>query len=450
MARNDLIILQRGSQGLRSLLRTPGLVACYLPWLDGSGQTLTDWTGLGNDRQLGSTAGADADDPTWGTGGKWLEFDGIDDILADGPTATTVWSLLGDDYGNALGWVRGKRTNVAGRFYAELRFDREIGVAERRRIFRNVEAMLKLQGVTGTFYDWAYPIPCTAGTMDFSITNADDLLWVAPDGTTSTAVRPQFEHASQQTSWAFCSNWDAGDLEIDDNDTNALYIGDLADLPPVIAHYLDLYNCSNITGDLSDVSGVTYYLRLYNCTNVTGDLSDVSGVTYYLNLTNCANITGDLSDVSGVTYYLRLYNCTNVTGDLSDVSGVTYLLDLSNCTNVTGDLSDVSGVTYLLNLTNCANITGDLSDVSGVTSYLYLINCADITGTLNPKASLKYIYLNGTGITETQLDNSIIAVNTVTTVVGEFKWSTGVRSVASDDAYDALATAGWTLTEREW
>jgi hypothetical protein len=198
--------------------------------------------------------------------------------------------------------------------------------------------------------------------MDFSITNADDLLWVAPDGTTSTAVKPQFEHASQQTSWAFCSNWDAGDLEINDNDTNALYIGDLADLPPVIAHYLSLFNCTNVTGDLSDVSGVTRTLSLYNCANVTGDLSDVSGVTYFL----------------------------------------------------------------------------------------HLINCADITGTLNPKASLKYIYLVGTGLTETQLDNSIIAVNTVTTVVGEFKWSTGVRSSASDDAYDALATAGWTLTEREW
>jgi hypothetical protein len=374
--------------------------------MDGSGQTLTDWTGLGNDCQLGSTAGANADDPTWGTGGKWLEFDGIDDILSSGPSATTVWSLLGDNYGNALGWVRGKRKNVAGRMYAELRFNREIGVFERTRIFKNVETLLTAQGITGTFYDWAYPIPCTAGTMDFAITNATDLLWVAPDGTTSTLARPKFIHASQQTSWAFCSNWDDSDLYIVDNTTDARYVGDLADLPPVIAHYL----------------------RLSNCANVTGDLSDVSGVTYWLDLSNCANVTGDLSDVSGVTYLLRLSNCSNVTGDLSDVSGVTYRLWLSNCANVTGDLSDVSGVTYWLDLYNCANVTG----------------------TLAPDDTLRYIYINGTGLSTTELDNSIIALATNTVVTGTLSYDTGVRSAASDDAYDALDTAGWTLPAREW
>lgn len=384
MARNDLIILQRGSQGLRSLLRTPGLVAAYLPYLDGSGQTLTDWTGLGNDRQLGSTAGADADDPTWGTGGKWLEFDGIDDVLADGPAATTVWSLLGDNYGNALGWVRGKRKNVAGRMYAELRFNREIGAFERARIFANVRTLLTAQDITGKFYDWAYPIPCTAGTMDFSIANATDLLWVAPDGATSTAARPQFTHASQQTSWAFCSNWDAGNLEINDNATDALHIGDLADLPPVLAYSLNLDFCSNVTGDLENINNLEYLLNM--------------GKTY--------NITGDLSDVGKLTNYLRLSDNSHITGILEDVSKLTYTL--------------------------------------------YLVNCVNITGTLSPKATLQRIYLNGTGLNTTQLDNSIIALANVTTVVGILDYSLGVRSTASDAAYDALAAMGWTLPAREW
>jgi hypothetical protein len=41
-----------------------GLVG-YWPFDEGSGQTLGDETGNGLDAQLGSTSGADEDDPTW-------------------------------------------------------------------------------------------------------------------------------------------------------------------------------------------------------------------------------------------------------------------------------------------------------------------------------------------------------------------------------------------------
>ena len=327
---------------------------------EGLPQTVVDRSGNGNDRQLGSTAGVDADDPAWGAGGKWLTFDGVDDIIADGPSATTTWSLLGDPHGNALGWVRGKRTNVGGRMYAELRFNRVPTEAERVKLFRNVQTLLVGQGVTGTFYDWAYPIPCTTGVMDFSLKNGADRLWVAPDGTTSTVERPQFDLASNGTTWAYLSNWDAPNLEINDNNTNALYVGDIADIPPVINYYLDLYNCSNVTGDITNIRP-SYYASFYNCSKVTGDITNIRP-----------------------SYYASFAYCTNVTG------------------------------------------------------------------TLNPQATLQYINLTGTGLNTTQLDNSIIAVNAVTTVVGTFNWSTGVRSVTSDTAYDALDTAGWTLTAREW
>jgi len=61
---------------------------------------------------------------------------------------------------------------------------------------------------------------------------------------------------------------------------------------------------------------LTYYLNLYNCTNITGSLSDLQGkLTYVLNLYNCTNITGSLSDLQGkLTYVLNLYNCPNITG----------------------------------------------------------------------------------------------------------------------------------------
>jgi hypothetical protein len=50
---------------------------------EGSGQVATDSSGNGNNGQLGSTAGADANDPIWvdGISGKALGFDGVDDYV---------------------------------------------------------------------------------------------------------------------------------------------------------------------------------------------------------------------------------------------------------------------------------------------------------------------------------------------------------------------------------
>jgi hypothetical protein len=359
-------------------------VAAYLPYFDGSGQTLTDLSGHGNNVQLGSTAGADADDPTWGTGGKWLEFDGIDDILSSGPSATTVWSLLGDSYGNALGWVRGKRKNVAGRMYAELRFNREIGAFERARIFKNVETLLTAQGITGTFYDWAYPIPCTAGVMDFSISNADDLLLVAPDGTTSTDARPQFNLASAGTTWCYCSNWDET-VGVIANDTKERYLGDLADIPPALDYSLHLSECTNLSGDTSYISNIKRYVNLYKCYDITGQLSDFGDVYNYLAIQSCSHITGQLKDISAVEYFVNVYGCS------------------------------------------------------------------DITGPLTPHEDLESIRIGGTNLSTADLDQSIINLAAVTTVTGgTLYYDTGIRSAASDDAYDALDAAGWSLTAREW
>ena len=361
MARNDLIIiLNRGGGGLNSLQKIPGLVAAYFPLFQvqqgTTGQTLVDYSGKGNNALLGSTSDADTNDPTWG--GSYLTFNGIDQYISGGPTAASTLSLLGDPYGNALGWVQGKRTNVAGRLYAELRFSRKVYATEYKRIFSNVKMMLK--DISGTFYEWAYPIPCTAGTMDFSINNATNLLWVSPDGTTSTVANPKFTHASQQTSWAFCSNWSADNLQISDNATDAKYIGNIADVPPVITYYASFAYCSNVTGDITNIRP-------------------------------------------------------------------SYLASFQNCANVTGDITNIRPSYYA--------------------SFAY---CSNVTGTLNPEPTLQFIYLNGSGLTTTQLDDSIIAVANVTTVVGTFNWSLGKRSHASDAAYDVLAAKGWTLTAREW
>jgi hypothetical protein len=55
-----------------------GLLAEW-PFDDGAGQVVTDYSGNGHQGQVGSTAGADANDPAWATNPARLEFDGADD-----------------------------------------------------------------------------------------------------------------------------------------------------------------------------------------------------------------------------------------------------------------------------------------------------------------------------------------------------------------------------------
>ena len=85
-----------------------------------------------------------------------------------------------------------------------------------------------------------------------------------------------------------------------ENKSDAQTLLDLSDLGGLATNYLNLYNCSNVTGDLSALGGrITHYLGLYNCSKITGSLSDLGGkVTYYLNLYGCSKITGSLAAVS--------------------------------------------------------------------------------------------------------------------------------------------------------
>jgi hypothetical protein len=69
--------------GYQGTLSEPTLVA-HWTFDEASGQTLTDITGNGNDGTLGSTTGADGNDPTWtidGTRGSVLTFDGNQDYV---------------------------------------------------------------------------------------------------------------------------------------------------------------------------------------------------------------------------------------------------------------------------------------------------------------------------------------------------------------------------------
>ena len=130
-------------------------------------------------------------------------------------------------------------------------------------------------------HDGIFRIKHSGGLFDWSITNADNLTWYFPDGTTSNVARPS-RTIDAGTVKVVCDDWAKGSVKIADNETNSAFIGDLSDLPPV-TYLLDIGYCRNLTGNISDLPRVTYYLSMYNCSKLTGVLNVAGTVkTIYL------------------------------------------------------------------------------------------------------------------------------------------------------------------------
>ena len=114
--------------------------------------------------------------------------------------------------------------------------------------------------------------------------------------------------------------------------------------------------------------------------------------------------------------------------DLVDLQGkLIYLLDLAGCTNVTGSLADLQGnLTNTLSLYNCPNITGVYTPVD--------------TGT--PTTTV----LTGTGLSNADMDNTLIAYAAGSKNNGSFTATNKNRTAASDAAVTTLAGRGWTIS----
>ena len=154
-----------------------------------------------------------------------------------------------------------------------------------------------------------------------------------------------------------------------------------------------------------------------------------------------------LKDIPPLTNTLNLNRCTQVTGSLADAPRVTSYLGLDNCTQVTGSLADAPRVTSYLGLYNCAKVTGSLADAPRVTDTLSLYNCAQVTGVLSPTATLKTIYLHGTGMTPSDTDQTLVNIAAITTVTsGGTLYIKHNRTSASDAAVASLA-GKFTITE---
>jgi len=199
-------------------------------------------------------------------------------------------------------------------------------------------------------------ITMQAGLMDFSITNGEGVLWLFPDNTTSTADRPAKTLTQPGTVFLYCDDFTKADIEISDNTTNANYIGDLSDFPP-LTYYAHFYN-TNVTGNISSLSNLTYYANFSN-TNITGDISNLSNVTYFAHFYN-TNVTGDISNLSNVTYFANFYG-TNVTGVLNPHPSLQHLY--LHYTNLSTNDTDQT----VINLDTNTTATGSRGlDISGL------------------------------------------------------------------------------------
>jgi len=220
------------------------------------------------------------------------------------------------------------------------------------------------------------------GVFDFSATNVLNRKWYFIDGTTSTAERPvkTLTRAGRVILEGDFIN--SVGVELNDNDTNTLY-----------------------RGDLKDFKYLNYYLRLMDCTEMTGDLSDLPNLTEHLGLSKCSLITGDLADLPNLKSYLSLTDCSLITGDLADLSNLNNSLNLTNCVNATGAYVNVSG-----------------DDV--------------------PFVSI----LSNTAMSSTDMDATLEAYEACTKDNGDFIATGMTRTTASNTAVTNLEARGWTIT----
>jgi len=196
-----------------------------------------------------------------------------------------------------------------------------------------VYSEMDMTGYTEQLLYEVYPIPVTAGLFDFSAKNLPSRKWWFEDGTTSEDERPAVTLATDQTVYLTGDFRNSVNLEISDNGTNNLYVGDLGDLP-LLTNYANFYGCLNLTGDISSLSNITNYANFGNCVNLTGDISSLSNVTNFASFNSCSNLTGILDPHANLQY---LY-LTNTGLSINDVDQTVINLD-TNTTRTNGTLN---------------------------------------------------------------------------------------------------------------
>ena len=210
----------------------------------------------------------------------------------------------------------------------------------------------------GNIVTEVFPIHVNPCTFDMAITNADNPKWYFEDGTLVEGDQPNKVLSTAQTVYLTCDDFSKSNIELNDNNVNSAYVGDLGDFPLL-----------------------TRFASFNNCTNLTGDIYNLGNLTRFASFDNCTNLTGDIYNLGNLTYFASFVNCTN------------------------------------------------------------------LTGILDPNPSLKYLYLNNTGMSVNDVDQTVINLDNNTNVTGTLNISGLQRSSVSDNAINSLITKGWSVTD---
>ena len=144
------------------------------------------------------------------------------------------------------------------------------------------------------------------------------------------------------------------------------------------------------------------------------------------------------------------YDCTQLTGNISALSNVTYVANFGNCSQLTGNISHLANLTNTASFQNCQLLTGDISALANLTFYANFTNCSQITGII-PIGCTAYIwYLDNTGLSKTDIEQSLINLDTTghTGSGAIFDCNAGMPTITDPAALAAkasLESKGWTI-----
>jgi hypothetical protein len=203
--------------------------------------------------------------------------------------------------------------------------------------------------------DYVYPIKCSAGLMDFSITNGTNVFWYNVDGGTSTSNKPSSTLTNAGNTYLFATNMLANNITINDNNTNTTtvqnYIGVVSDLPRLTGN-LTLDHATLLIGSISSLPSVIN-LSVVNCTGLIGSFNNFK--TYKTFSAAYLNVSGDYTPASNCELLIihhvgmssadidqTLINCANVI----TMTGKTMYID-----NRRTSASDAA-INYLRNTLN--------------------------------------------------------------------------------------------------
>lgn len=168
--------------------------------------------------------------------------------------------------------------------------------------------------ITGYLSDFIFIIKMLVNSEnDFGWVALDNPFWYFRDGVTSELLNPAITCVPSGNDYCFGTNMIDTDIELNNHDTGANWVGDIKDLPRLI-YYIAIGGSSGLTGDVKHLPPIKSFISMWGCVLVTGDVSNIPKVDTYFNAGSCALLTGLISNMPSVSGTFSVDGCALLTG----------------------------------------------------------------------------------------------------------------------------------------